>query len=74
MPTAAASTDIHRFFSATLAESDPELARAVRDELVRQQDQIELIASENVVSTAVLRRTTPPSPAVGKRATAIRWG
>jgi glycine hydroxymethyltransferase len=54
MPTAAAPTDINRFFSATLAESDPELARAVRDELVRQQDQIELIASENVVSTAVL--------------------
>lgn len=54
MPTAAALSDINRFFSATLAESDPELARAVRDELVRQQDQIELIASENVVSTAVL--------------------
>lgn len=54
MPTAASPSDIHRFFSATLAESDPELARAVRDELVRQQDQIELIASENVVSTAVL--------------------
>lgn len=54
MPTAASLSDIHRFFSATLAESDPELARAVRDELVRQQDQIELIASENVVSTAVL--------------------
>lgn len=54
MPTAASPSDIHRFFSATLAESDPELARAVRDELVRQQEQIELIASENVVSTAVL--------------------
>ena len=54
MPTAASPSDIHRYFTATLAESDPELARAVRDELVRQQDQIELIASENVVSTAVL--------------------
>ncbi len=42
------------FFSATLAEADPTLARAVRDELLRQQEQIELIASENIVSTAVL--------------------
>lgn len=42
------------FFSAGLAESDPELAEAIRDELRRQQDQIELIASENIVSKAVL--------------------
>ena len=42
------------FFTASLAETDPELARAMRDELLRQQDQIELIASENIVSTAVL--------------------
>ena len=42
------------FFTAHLAETDPELAEAIRDELRRQQDQIELIASENVVSLAVL--------------------
>ncbi len=42
------------FFSASLAETDPELAAAIRDELHRQQDQIELIASENIVSRAVL--------------------
>ena len=42
------------FFAASLAESDPELDRALRGELSRQQDQIELIASENVVSRAVL--------------------
>jgi glycine hydroxymethyltransferase len=42
------------FFTARLAESDPELAQAVRHELKRQQDQIELIASENIVSAAVL--------------------
>ncbi|WP_282609132.1 serine hydroxymethyltransferase [Pelagibius sp. Alg239-R121] len=42
------------FFSAGLAETDPELAEAIRDELCRQQDQIELIASENIVSRAVL--------------------
>ena len=42
------------FFSRPLAESDPELAAAIGDELTRQQDQIELIASENIVSHAVL--------------------
>jgi glycine hydroxymethyltransferase len=48
----AASTQ--RFFSAPLAETDPELAAAIRAELNRQQDGIELIASENFVSAAVL--------------------
>jgi glycine hydroxymethyltransferase len=43
-----------RFFSAKLAETDPALAAAIQDELVRQQDGIELIASENIVSRAVL--------------------
>ena len=43
-----------RFFSASLAESDPELAAAIGRELARQQDGIELIASENIVSAAVL--------------------
>ena len=42
------------FFSATLAETDPELAGAVLRELGRQRDEIELIASENMVSRAVL--------------------
>jgi glycine hydroxymethyltransferase len=42
------------FFSAPTAESDPELNIAMRGELSRQQDQIELIASENIVSRAVL--------------------
>jgi len=43
-----------RFFSAPLSETDPELADAIRKELHRQQDGIELIASENIVSAAVL--------------------
>jgi glycine hydroxymethyltransferase len=43
-----------RFFSAGLAESDSELAGMVDRELKRQQDEIELIASENMVSRAVL--------------------
>src|SRR5205085_4228443 len=38
----------------TLAETDPEIAAAIRDELHRQHDKIELIASENYVSRAVL--------------------
>ncbi len=54
--TAVASQAVsdNAFFSASLAETDPELAAAIRDELHRQQDQIELIASENIVSRAVL--------------------
>ena len=42
------------FFSATLEESDPVLAGMVGREFKRQQDEIELIASENIVSRAVL--------------------
>jgi glycine hydroxymethyltransferase len=48
----AASRD--RFFTASLQETDPELAAAIGAELHRQQDGIELIASENIVSAAVL--------------------
>ena len=43
-----------RFFQASVAETDPELAHAIGLELTRQQDGIELIASENIVSRAVL--------------------
>ena len=42
------------FFSEALAAADPELAAAVEGERRRQQTQIELIASENIVSRAVL--------------------
>lgn len=45
---------IQGFFSDNLADADPDLYAAIRKELGRQQDQIELIASENIVSTAVL--------------------
>jgi glycine hydroxymethyltransferase len=41
-------------FTAALAESDPEVADAIGRELGRQRDEIELIASENIVSRAVL--------------------
>ena len=43
-----------RFFSESLADADPEIAEAVGLELGRQQHEIELIASENIVSKAVL--------------------
>ena len=42
------------FFSASVAEADPELTASLTGELSRQQNQIELIASENIVSKAVL--------------------
>ncbi len=42
------------FFTDSLEQADPELFGAVKDELHRQQTQIELIASENIVSRAVL--------------------
>ena len=48
------STDTDAFFKAPLAEADPEIADAIRRELGRQRDEIELIASENIVSRAVL--------------------
>ena len=44
-------------FSRSLAEVDPELAASVGQELTRQRDEIELIASENIVSRAVLEAT-----------------
>jgi glycine hydroxymethyltransferase len=49
-----ADLSLSRFFTAPLRDTDPELADAISAELVRQQDGIELIASENVVSAAVL--------------------
>jgi glycine hydroxymethyltransferase len=42
------------FFSAALDDTDPEIAGAIGKELGRQRDEIELIASENIVSRAVL--------------------
>jgi glycine hydroxymethyltransferase len=48
------AASLNRFFAAPLAETDPELAAAIGEELIRQQDGIELIASENIVSAAVL--------------------
>jgi glycine hydroxymethyltransferase len=50
MPDAAALSSMQR----TLAETDPDIARAIHDETIRQSDGLELIASENFVSSAIL--------------------
>jgi len=44
-----------RLFAKDLADIDPDIAKSIDDELKRQQDQIELIASENIVSKAVFQ-------------------
>jgi glycine hydroxymethyltransferase len=56
MNDSSAATPIrsNSFFSASLKDADPEIASAVERELGRQRDEIELIASENIVSRAVL--------------------
>jgi glycine hydroxymethyltransferase len=53
-PQARAQHMSNSFFAASLADRDPDIARAVSLELGRQRDEIELIASENIVSRAVL--------------------
>ncbi len=55
--TIAQSDTMSRFWGDTLAEADPEVAEAVRNELNRQRNKIELIASENIASRAVLEAT-----------------
>jgi glycine hydroxymethyltransferase len=54
MAEASIAVRSNSFFSAGLADADPEIAEAVALELGRQRDEIELIASENIVSKAVL--------------------
>ncbi|TGY94579.1 MULTISPECIES: serine hydroxymethyltransferase [Marinicauda] len=60
MPDDQSRTHIQSFFSESLASRDPELASAISRELHRQQTQIELIASENIVSRAVLEAQGSP--------------
>ena len=48
------AANITKFFNDDLADTDPALAKAIDQELGRQHDEIELIASENIVSKAVL--------------------
>jgi len=48
------ASDSEAFFTASVRDTDPEIAEAIGLELGRQRDEIELIASENIVSRAVL--------------------
>lgn len=54
MTAAPSPSQTQSLFNQSLAESDPELFDAIGKELGRQRDEIELIASENIVSRAVL--------------------
>ena len=47
-------TQTSAFWNGSVSEQDPELMKAISGELDRQQNQIELIASENIVSRAVM--------------------
>src|SRR5260370_36717605 len=53
-PSAKTASAPDSFFTATLDQADPDIAAAIRGELGRQRHEIELIASENIVSRAVL--------------------
>ena len=55
--TASGRAYLDRFFGEDLADRDPDLFTSIKDELHRQQNQIELIASENIVSRAVMQAT-----------------
>ncbi len=52
--SAYANNEIEKFFTAHLSDADPDLKAAIDKELGRQRDEIELIASENIVSRAVM--------------------
>src|SRR5437016_6269278 len=54
VPESSAKAVADSLFTASLADADPEVYDAIRKELGRQRDEIELIASENIVSRAVL--------------------
>ena len=66
-PTSDSRTPEDRFWHDTLADADPEIHAAIRSELGRQRDKIELIASENIASTAVLEAAgSAPPRALGR--------
>jgi len=60
MADAHASDTTTSFFTTPLNAADPELADAISREIRRQQEQVELIASENIVSRAVLEAQGSP--------------
>src|SRR3954462_5926058 len=54
MSAVATAPERSGFFTRTLAQADPQIAQSIADEFGRQRETIELIASENIVSRAVL--------------------
>ena len=52
--SAASTAHLGNYFTQSLKDRDPELYASMKDELDRQKHEIELIASENIVSQAVL--------------------
>ena len=48
------NAELNAFFNTPLAEADDVIAKAINDELGRQRHEVELIASENIVSRAVM--------------------
>lgn len=52
------ATSVESSFEATLEQSDPVIARTLQDEVLRQHEGLEMIASENFVSRAVLEATS----------------
>ena len=48
------NSEFKNFFEKSLLDTDPDIYNAINDELIRHQNHIELIASENIVSQAVL--------------------
>ena len=77
MPPEASSTpgyvneELKNFFSEPLAVRDPALKASIDDELGRQQNQIELIASENIVSRASVGLLEPVIMMEAIRATSM---
>ncbi len=55
MTTSYPTQELERFFSAPLVQADSEIASILNAELRREQDGVELIASENIVSAAVMQ-------------------
>jgi glycine hydroxymethyltransferase len=53
-PASRSTAALDGFFGAGLSEADPEVYASIQDELGRQREKIELIASENIVSKAVM--------------------
>ncbi len=54
MSNRATAAELDRFFNAPLEQVDPQVHASIRDELGRQREEIELIASENIASRAVM--------------------